>query len=237
MLAPLASLKAKYPCNEPVVRMRGIRVLLIDDHTLVREGIRRILEEEADIEVVGEFADAREAVRKLKSLGPDVVLMDVSMPGCTGIRAAEQIKKALPRTKILMISMYNNDTYIRNSFQAGASGYLLKDAPSQELLSAVRATAKGESHLSPQIAKKMITGLFSKGPAKGAKTPLDTLTPREREILKLLAEGNSSKEISSLLDINVGTVRTHRANLMTKLDAHNLSDITRIAAREGLIQI
>jgi len=217
--------------------MSEITVFLVDDHALVREGIRRILEADAEIHVVGEFGDAREAVKRVKSLGPDVVLMDVSMPRSTGIQATEEIKRISPRTKVLMLSMYNNDNYIRNSFEAGASGYVLKDAPGQELVSAVRATAKGDSHLSPQIAKKMIRGFLSKKSTQRITTPLDTLTRREREILKLLAEGNSSKEISALLDINVGTVRTHRANLMMKLNAHNLSDLTRIAAKEGLIEI
>jgi DNA-binding NarL/FixJ family response regulator len=217
--------------------MSGIRVLLIDDHALVREGIRKILEQESGFEIVGEFGDARAAIKKLKSLGPDVVLMDVSMPGLTGIQATEEVKRTLPRTKVLVLSMYDNDNYIRNSFEAGASGYLLKDAGSAELLSAIRATAKGESYLSPQIAKKMISGFLSKKSTKPVTTPFDTLTRREREILKLLAEGSSSKEISALLDINVGTVRTHRANLMRKLGAHNLSDLTRTAAKCGLIEI
>jgi len=219
------------------VPMSEIRVLLIDDHTLVREGIRNILEQDAGIEVAGEFANAREAIRRLKSLGPDVVLMDVRMPGLTGIQATAQIKQLSPRTKVLMLSMYDNDSYIRSSFQSGASGYLLKDAASQELIAAVRAAAKGESYLSPQIAKKMISGFQSKKSSQPVRTPFDTLTEREREILKLLAEGNSSKEISTLLDISLGTVRTHRGNLMGKLDAHNLSDLTRIAAKEGLIEI
>jgi len=192
---------------------------------------------ESGIEVIGEFSDARSAIKRLKSLGPEVVLMDVSMPGFTGIQATEEIKRVLPRTKVLMLSMYDNDNYIRSSFEAGASGYILKDAASRELISAVRATAEGESYLSPQIAKKMISGFLSKKSAQPLKTPFDTLTRREREILKLLAEGSSSKEISALLDINVGTVRTHRANLMRKLDAHNLSDLTRIAAKTGLIEI
>jgi len=217
--------------------MSVVRILLIDDHRLVREGIRKLLEQDSGIEVVGEFGDAREAIKKLKSVGPDIVLMDVSMSGITGIQATEQIKRLLPRTRVLMLSMYDNDNYISGSFEAGASGYLLKDVASQELLSAVHATARGESYLSPQIAKKMINGFLSRKALQRVRTPFDTLTKREREILKLLAEGNSSKEIGSLLNINVGTVRTHRTNLMRKLGAHNVSDLTRIAAKTGLIEI
>ena len=209
-----------------------IRVLLADDHTLVREGIRLCLEALGDIAVVGEAADGRAAVEQALELGPDVVLMDISMPIMSGIEATAQIKKARPAIQVVGLSMHDNEEYVTRLLQAGASGYVLKRSAATELAAAVRAAHAGEAFLYPSIARRVIDDYLrrlDRAPATAG------LTPREREILGYIVEGRSNREVAELLTLSVKTVENHRTNLMTKLDAHDRGQLIRAAERLGLV--
>jgi len=209
---------------------KKIRVLLVDDHALVRQGFRRILEAEPDIEVVGEAADGRQAIQLAGATQPDVIVMDVAMPGLNGIEATRRILAENPRVRILALSVHKDSVYVREILRAGASGYLLKDAFDRDLLAAVRALARGESFLSPAVTEAVLSDY-----RRQARDPLDLLTSREREILQLLAEGKTNKEIASLLNISVYTVDAHRGHIMEKLNLHSLSELVRFAVRAGLV--
>jgi two-component system response regulator NreC len=216
--------------------MSKIRTLLADDHTILRQGLRKILEADPAFEVVGEAGDGREAVKKAEEHNPDVVVMDISMPTLNGIEATRQIIKTTPKTRILILTVHENDQLALEILQAGATGYLLKDAASEELLSAIKAVYRGDSYLSPTIAKRVISQYLdiAKGKVQ-AEDKFSLLTSREREILQLIAEGYSNKEIADQLYISEKTVKTHRENIMRKLDLHSVAELVKYALSRGII--
>jgi DNA-binding NarL/FixJ family response regulator len=204
-----------------------ISVLLVDDHSLVRKGFRRILEDDPEIQVVGEAADGTEAVKLAQELEPKVIVMDMAMPGLNGMQASIEILKVLPKTAILMLSMYSEENYVRNALDAGAKGYILKDAMDIDLATAIKQVAAGQRVLAP--------GLLASTPE--ADVDHGKLTNRERQILQLIAEGKSNKEIAALLDLSVNTVSVHRANLMEALGIHRTAELVLYAVRKGLVRI
>jgi two-component system response regulator NreC len=207
-----------------------IRILLADDHAVVRHGFRMILDSQSDLEVVGEVANGREAVERASEIQPDVVVMDVTMPELNGIEATRRISAACPRTRVLALSMHKDSVYVREILRAGARGYLLKDSGEGDLLLAVRAIAKGEGYLSPAVSDAVLTDY-----RKHVTDPLDLLTSREREVLQLIAEGKTNKEIASTLNLSVYTVEAHRGRIMEKLNLHSTGELVRFAVRNGLI--
>ena len=219
--------------------MSPIKVLLAEDHTIVRKGIRSLLDGVADIEVVGEAEDGREAVEKVGQLLPDVVLMDNTMPILNGLEATRQIKKQFPQIMVLILTMHTDEEYIFQFLQAGASGYLVKKTAPKELVSAIKAVYRGDSFLSPSISKKVIEEYLRHGRETDTRQEnrYTQLTDREREVLQLIAEGFSNKEIAEQLHLSIKTVGNHRLNLMEKLDIHNVSDLTKYAIRKGIISL
>lgn len=217
--------------------MGKIRCLLADDHTLVRQGIRRLLESEPDIEVVGEAASAEEALQKTKDLRPDLVLMDVGMPGLSSFEAARQIRRNSLLTRVLFLTMYDDEEYVMECMEAGASGYLLKDAPSHQLIAAVHDIYRGGKYVSAPLLGKMVDIYQSQRMDSSGQGRAARLTPRERQILKLLAEGKSAKEVANVLDLSVRTVESHRFNLMRKIGVHNKVELLTYALREKIIKI
>jgi DNA-binding NarL/FixJ family response regulator len=216
--------------------MDKIRLLIADDHTILRDGIRAILDGEADIVVVGEAEDGRAAVSMTAQLEPDVVLMDIAMPRLNGLEATRQIKNNHPNVKVLILSMYENEEYIRQVLATGAMGYILKDAAARELLSAIRAVYHGEAVLSPAITRLVIEDYLRWGDLH-PQDESDNLSPREREVLQLIAEGYTNKEIAGILTISIKTVQTHRANLMAKLDLHDRGELIKYAIQKKIIEI
>jgi len=212
---------------------RRIRALLADDHTLVRAGIRSLLETIEGVEVVAEADDGRTALELLLKHRPDVALLDISMPGLSGLEVMRRASRESPRTRLIVLSMHADPTYVRQALQAGAAGYLLKGGSVMELPLALEAVMKGETYLTAKISSQVVEGFLRGGPA--AEDPLAALTDRQREILQLLAEGRSNREIAQLLDVSVKTVETHRARLMEALDIHDLPGLIRFAIRTGLI--
>lgn len=217
--------------------MSPIKVLLAEDHTIVRKGIRALLDGVTDIEVVGEAEDGREAVEKVGQLQPDVVLMDNTMPILNGLEATHQIKKLFPKTRVLILTMHTDEEYIFQFLQAGASGYLIKKTAPKELVSAIKAIYRGDSFLSPSISKKVIDEYLRHVEEASKPNSYTQLTDREREVLQLIVEGFSNKEIAEQLHLSVKTVGNHRLNLMEKLDLHNVSDLTKYAIRKGIISL
>jgi DNA-binding NarL/FixJ family response regulator len=217
--------------------MPKIKCLLVDDHTLFRQGVRRLLETENDFEVVGEAADGGEAVEKARELRPDIVLMDIGMPGLSSFESARQIKKNRMETKILFLTMYEDEDYLVQCLEVGASGYVLKDTPAPQLLTAVKDVYKGGKYLSSQVLGKLVEDFRSRVRDTRMRPRISTLTPREREILKLLAEGNSVKEIAVILGLSVKTVEAHKFNLMRKLDIHNKAQLVTYAIQKKIIKI
>jgi DNA-binding NarL/FixJ family response regulator len=213
-----------------------IRVLLAEDHTLVRKGLRAILEGYPDIEVIGEAADGREAVTMAEALHPHVIVMDVNMPGLNGLEATDRIKRRVPDVRILILSMHANEEYVLQVLRSGASGYLLKDSATEELVAGIQAVYAGDAYLSPRISRTVIADYVRRTDSEDERAPHELLTPREREILQLVAEGRTSKEISNELHLSIKTVETHRANLMDKLNIHNRAGLIRYAIRAGIIQ-
>jgi DNA-binding NarL/FixJ family response regulator len=211
--------------------------LLVDDHTLFRQGVRRLLESESDFEVVGEAADGGEAVEKARELRPDIVLMDIGMPGLSSFESSRQIKKNRMETKILFLTMYEDEDYLVQCLEVGASGYVLKDTPAAQLLTAVKDVYKGGKYLSSQVLGKLVEDFRSRVRDTRMRPRMSTLTPREREILKLLAEGNSVKEIAVILGLSVKTVEAHKFNLMRKLDIHNKAQLVTYAIQKKIIKI
>lgn len=210
------------------------RIVIAEDHTILREGLRSLLSSHPDFEIVGEAEDGREAIRCVENLSPDLVLMDLSMPRMNGMGAIREIKKRFPETKILTLTVHKTEEYVLATLEAGSDGYLLKDATHEELVIAIRSVLKGKSYLSPGISDRVIEGYLEGQKFVGSSTLLDTLTPREQEILQLIAEGYKNKEISEHLCISIKTVDKHRTNLMQKLDLHNASALTAFAIERGL---
>lgn len=213
--------------------MKKIRVLLAEDHTLVRAGFRALLEKMDEVAVIGEVSDGREAVRVSKELKPDVVLMDIAMSGMNGLEATSRMCQECPNAKVIMLTMYTNEEYLKEALRAGASGYLLKDADRSELELALKAVCRGETYLTSAMAKFTLDVYCRQGAA--AAGPLGKLTGRQREILQLIAEGSSTKQIAHRLDLSVKTVETHRAQLMERLDIHDIPGLVRLAIRTGLV--
>ena len=214
--------------------MDKIKVLLVDDHALMRDGIRALLSLQDDIDIVGDASDGRQAVEKTLELQPDVVLMDVAMPGMDGLEATRRITKQSPKTKVLVITQYDNKEYILSAIKAGSAGYVPKRALGSELVSAIRAIYRGDSFLYPSAASALMEDYRQQ--AKG-EDPYDQLTPREREILKLIAEGLTSQEIADRLFISLKTVIGHRSRLMEKLGLPNLAELIKYALRKGILNI
>jgi len=211
------------------------RIVIAEDHTILREGLRALLSSDPDLEIVGEAEDGQEAIRCVEKLKPGLVLMDLSMPRMNGMDAIREIKKRSPDTRILVLTVHKEDEYIVATLQAGANGYVLKDSTHTELKIAIKNVFDGKFYISPGISAKVIEGfLENKSPQKAA-TPWDSLTARERGILKLIAEGYKNKDIADFLCISVKTVEKHRANLMQKLDLHSVSALTTLAIEKGLI--
>ncbi|MCZ7567725.1 MAG: response regulator transcription factor [Ardenticatenaceae bacterium] len=215
--------------------MRPIRVLVADDHVVMREGICLLLEAEPDIEVVGQASDGLEAYEKARELKPDVVLMDITMPRMSGLAATRQLRATLPETQVLVLTMHEGDEFFFRVLQAGASGYVLKGASSDELLSGIRAVYQGGVYLYPTMARKLMSDYLSR--LSSEQEGYDELTSREREVLTLIAEGLTTREIAERLVISANTVQTHRQNVMDKLDLHNRSELIKYAIRKGLITV
>ena len=209
---------------------KKIRVLLADDHTILRRGLRMLIDSQADMEVIGEARTGREALAETRRLEPDVVIMDISMPDLNGIESTRQICDELPRTKVVALSMHKDSVYVREILRAGARGYLLKESEDDDLLKAIRSVHRGEAFLSPAISDAVLTDY-----RRHVSNPVDLLTGREREILTLVADGKTNKEIASSLGLSVYTVESHRGSVMEKLNLHNTGDIVRFALRNGLI--
>jgi len=209
---------------------RNIRILLVDDHTVVRKGIRMILSAQPDMEVVAEAKNGLEAVAEAERTQPDVVIMDVNMEGLNGIEGARRIANISPRSRVLALSMHRDAVYVREMLRAGAKGYLVKDADDDALLDAVRAVARGEAYLSPSVADAVLTDY-----RKHVTNPMDLLTAREREVLQLIAEGKTNKDVANQLKLSVYTVEAHRSRLMEKLNLHSTGDLVRFAIRNGII--
>jgi NarL family two-component system response regulator LiaR len=210
-----------------------MRVLLADDHTLVRAGVRALLDGITEVTVVAETGDGREALALIETHRPDVALLDITMPGLNGLEVATRAAVASPRTRILVLSMHAAPAYVAQALRVGVAGYLLKDAAAVELEVAIRAVARGESYLSPAISKQVVDG-FLRG-SDPSPDPLAALTSRQREILQLVAEGRSTKQIASALDVSVKTVETHRAQLMERLNIHDVPGLVRFAIRAGIV--
>jgi len=215
--------------------MRKIRILLADDHKLIRGGLRLLVEQQPDLTVVGEANDGRETVALAKSLKPDVVVMDIGMPNLNGIEAALQITQANPEISIVMLSMHSDESYVLRALKAGAKGYLLKDSAESDLIKAVHAVAEGKSFFSPAVSKVLLDDYVRKLKRSGAEDAYDLLTPREREILQLVAEGKSNKDVANLLNLSVYTVETHRSNIMEKLNLRGIPELILFAVRRGII--
>jgi two-component system, NarL family, response regulator NreC len=210
------------------------KVLLAEDLTLLRSGVRALLENTGKVQIVGEAADGREALKQAQKLNPDVVLMDVAMPEMNGIEATRQIRKAMPQVRVMMLSMHADRQYIFESLRAGASGYVLKNAALNELLSAIQTVVTGGTFLSGSLADLVMEDYLRRARGHHAETEMEKLSAREREVLQLLAEGNSSSEIARRLHISTRTVDTHRQHIMEKLDIHSIAGLTRFAIRHGL---
>ncbi len=207
-----------------------IRILLADDHSVVRRGFGMILAAQSDLEVIGEAANGREAVEQAERLQPDLVVMDVSMPELNGIEATRRVLEVAPRTRVLALSMHRDAVYVREILRAGAVGYLLKEAGDDDLLAAVRAVAQGQGYLSPAVSDAVLSDY-----RKHVTDPIDLLTSREREILQLIAEAKTNKEIATALNLSTYTIESHRGRIMEKLNLHSASELVRFAFRNGLI--
>lgn len=213
--------------------MKPIRILLADDHTLVRAGFRSLLEHLPGVKVIAEAADGREALRLVEAERPDVVFMDISMPGMRGLEAAARVTKEYPNTRVVMLSMNAAEEYVLEALRFGASGYLLKNADTTELELALKAVLRGETYLSPAVSKHVVADYRRRvGTEPG---PVERLTPRQREVWQLIAEGHSTKEIARKLNVSVKTIETHRMQLMNQLDVHDVAGLVRYAIRVGLV--
>ena len=210
--------------------MKRIRILLADDHAVVRQGFKMILSAQPDMEIVGEAGNGRQAVELAEQLRPDVVVMDVAMPELNGIEATRRLGESAPHTRVVALSMHKDSVYVRVILRAGARGYLLKDSGAADLVSAVRSVASGESYLSPAVSSAVLEDY-----RRHVTNPIDLLTSREREVLQMLAEGKTNKEIAGILNLSVYTVDAHRGRIMEKLNLHSINELVRFAVRNGLI--
>jgi two-component system response regulator NreC len=216
--------------------MDKIRILLADDHTILRDGLRALLDDEPDMTVIGEADDGRTAVKLACQLNPDVVLMDIAMPLLNGLEATRQIKHDCPQVKVLILSMHDDEEYIRQSLASGAMGYILKDATSRELLDAIHAVRRGETILSPAITRLVVENYLRWGELPKHNST-NGLSPRESEVLQLIAEGYSNKQIAEILCISIKTVQAHRMNLMSKLDLHDRAELIKYAIQRKIIDV
>jgi DNA-binding NarL/FixJ family response regulator len=211
------------------------RIVIAEDHTILREGLRSLLLSSPELEVVGEAKDGREAIQCVAKYKPDLILTDLSMPRMDGMEAIREIKKQSPKTKILVLTIHKAEEYVLNTFKAGVHGYILKDSTHSELMIAIKNILSGKRYISPGISDKVLEGYLEERKTLKPKTSWETLTPREREILKLIAEGYKNKKIADELCISVKTVEKHRANLMEKLDLHSVQGLTAFAMQRGLV--
>lgn len=215
--------------------MNTIRILLADDHTVIRNGLRVLLERQPGFEVVGEASHGREAVEMARSLNPNVAVVDVAMPILNGIEAARQISAEFPSIAIVVLSMHSDESYVLRALKAGARGYLLKDSGENELIAAIRAVRDGKAYFSPAISKLLVEDYMRQLQHRGAEDSYELLTTREREILQLLAEGRTNKEVATLLNLSLYTVETHRGNLLQKLNLHSIPELILYAVRKGIV--
>jgi DNA-binding NarL/FixJ family response regulator len=215
--------------------MTPLRILVADDHTLVRQGLRKILESQPGWVVVGEAGDGRDAVQQTMDLQPDVVIMDIAMPRLNGVEAVQQIERRTPNARVLVLSMYSDEAYVTRAVRAGAAGYLLKDSADVDLIQAVSAVSEGKSFFSPAVARVLLDEYVRQLAERGIADRFDTLSEREREVFQLIAEGHSNKEVATMLHISPTTVETHRAHIMEKLDLHSTADIVLCAVRKGIV--
>jgi len=217
--------------------MSKIRVLITDDHAMFRQGVRTLLAAEPDLEIAGEAKDAAEAVNLSRQNRPDVVLMDIGMTGMSSFEATRVIRKERPETRVVFLSMYDDDEYLAECVSIGASGYILKESPAEQLLTAIREVHRGGSYLSPRLLTRLVDDFRTQGREQVRQPRFGTLTKREREILKMLAEGQSVKEIASAFDLSVKTVEAHKFNLMRKLDIHNKAQLVQYAIQKKIIRL
>ncbi len=211
------------------------RLVIVDDHTLLRAGLRALLSQDPGLEVAGEADNGRDAIRVVGQLAPHLVLMDLTMPGMNGIEAVTEIKRRYPEVRVLVMTLHSAEDYIHAALKAGADGYILKDATQDEFRVAIRSVLKGKTYLCMDVSSKVVNGYLGGGKANGAGSIYESLTHREREVLKLVAEGKSNRFIAEFLSLSVKTVEKHRSNLMAKLDVHNASGLTAYAIEKGLV--
>jgi two-component system response regulator NreC len=217
--------------------MSRIRILLVDDHTLFRQGVKTLLASETDMEVVGEAADGTAATERAAELKPDVVLLDIGMPGPSSFETTRQIKRNRPETKVLFLTMYDDEDYLLEGMEVGANGYVLKDSPALQLVAAVRDVYRGGSYLSPRMLSQLVNDFRTRVKTTDRTPRFASLTPREKEVLKMLAEGNSVKEVATQLNLSVKTVEAHKFNLMRKLDIHNKAHLVQYAIQKKVIKL
>ncbi|MCF8068413.1 MAG: response regulator transcription factor [Desulfobacterales bacterium] len=212
------------------------RIFIVEDHQLFREGLKSMLNQRGDIEIIGEAEDGLEAVRRIRKAKPDMVLLDLSMPKMGGISVMKEIKRELPETRVLALTIHESDQYILEAFQAGVNGYCIKDASREELMLAVDSVLEGKTYISPDVSDQVMDGYLTGRKELKQNSRWETVTQREREVLKLLAEGHTNKEISDFLCISVKTVEKHRSNLISKLNLHNIAQLTVYAIENGLVE-
>jgi two-component system, NarL family, response regulator NreC len=215
--------------------VKAIRILLADDHTVMRKGLRMLLASQPEFSVVAEASDGRQAVEQAEATSPDVAVVDIAMPNLSGIEAAQRIHAVLPQVAIVILSMHSDEGYVLRALKAGAKGYLLKDSAEGDLIQAIKAVHQGKTFFSPEISQMLVEDYIREIRARGAEDSYDLLTPREREILQLLAERKSNKEIAQTLNLSTYTVETHRRNLQEKLNLHSLGELILYAVRKGMI--
>jgi DNA-binding NarL/FixJ family response regulator len=220
---------------QTLVEKKAIRILLADDHNIMRRGLRLLLERQPGFEVVAEAADGREAADRAEATHPDIAVLDIAMPNMSGIEAAQRIRALLPQVAIVILSMHSDEGYVLRALKAGAKGYLLKDSAESDLIEAIKAVSEGKAFFSPEISKILVEDYVRDMRKRGAEDSYELLTSREREILHLLAEGKSNKDIATLLDLSLYTVETHRRNLQDKLNLHSLAELILYAVRKGVI--
>ena len=216
---------------------KPIRILISDDHTIVRQGLARLLNDQPDLKVVGQAVNGRQAVDKTLELKPDIVIMDIAMPQMSGIEAAKRIRKKLPNAKVLILSMYSHEHYIHDLFETGVSGYLLKDSSGRDIIQAIHAAMNDETFLSPSISKVLVDTYRSPRKSSPRAERYKQLSNREREVFQMIAEGRSTKEIAEILFLSPSTVKTHRSNIMEKLEIDNISQLIQFAIHIGIVEL